>query len=1447
MKKIRILVSLALSGTFNASMLILFLAALLLLSAVSFTCIASASMPEDADRSVEVITVNSSANSGSKEGSIAYEIQSPQDIKPIGDSKQIRVTCKFAKPFMGKRGEYDTVRIQSLRNFGKPGEPVLSFKTLHILLPQGKTVQSIEVTGNQVYVDGKYRIEHGQEPVPIGSKLTSKTLPNQTIYNSTNPFPGKLYTKASIQELRGYKILILNLYPVQYIPKKGKISYFDSVNVIVNTAPETIKGRTNFRESPQDKARVLDVVDNPEVVNTYNTQDVVTTGAQPTSIVDPADNYDYVIITNSALQSAFQPLADWKNTKGINTTIVTVDNIIADPNYDGNDTQEEIRNFIIDAYNNWGITYVLLGGDIEIIPKRDFRDPVSSQPWKIIPSDLYYAGLNGTWDDDDDSRYGEPGEEDLFAEVYVGRAPVNTVEDVSRFVAKTIAYEDDPPADYLKNTLMLAAKLDADTDGGIAKDKICNDTIPEEWNITKLYESDITASVSATTEQLNTGQHVVNNIGHANQYVIGLACTDYEAYYTISDVNGLVNAPKYFLFYTTGCDANAFDYVDCIGEHFVNNDNGAFAFIGNTRSGWYIPGYPGEGPSDKFDIEFFDELFINGTTNMGKTLQYSKENLAGDALEDSCMRYCYYTLNLLGDPETSLPTPDIWVDPTAFDVALPQGDVTNRTLTIGNNGTDVLKFNITESSTELAYDDGSAESAFAWSPEGSGSGGGWAVRFTPLYYPTKVTTARFHIWAGWPDIGHQAFQVQVLDDDGPDGAPGTLLATLNTSSNAGWVDVDLSSYNIVIDSGDFYIANIQLTNYPYCEGQSTDKSPPWDGRSWGYNGTEWTNLSSDHGDLMIRAVVELAEIDWLSANQTSGLVNTSNSTNITITFHATNLTVGTYNASIVIGSNDLDENPVIVPVHLTVLSFLPVHNLNIGLNYSTIQAAIEDVETLDGHTITVDPGTYNENVVVNKQLTIRSTSGNPADTIGQASNPNDHVFNISADYVNISGFTVKNATGTFKAGIYLGNGVEHCNITDNNVSSNGRGIFLSYSNNNTLNNNTALSNFDGIFLNASSNNTLEGNIVKVNNNNGIALNSSNYNIVLDNNLTNNTNGFYLNSSFNNSIYHNNIKNSTSLQAYDDGTNTWDNGYPSGGNHWSDWTSPDLYSGPNQDISGSDGIVDNPYLIPGGSNQDNYPSVNQSGWLIPVNIAPTIDAITISPDDDEVKDGIQVMPEPGGNKTVTITAVVSDPDGYADIDTVIANITGPGVVADSPVSLSFVSNTNATTATYNGTFNMSFYYANGTYTVNVTAIDKGGLTGSMLNPFEYLELIGLEIDTTAINFGLIDPGENSTVLGDADFTTQNNMTIKNMGNVILDMQLKGTNLTTDGNIIAVWNIYYDLLDNGYDSLNETLVEYDELDLSPSANAVHKANFRLHVPEGTFSGNYNGTLMMAAIHD
>lgn len=179
-----------------------------------------------------------------------------------------------------------------------------------------------------------------------------------------------------------------------------------------------------------------------------------------------------------------------------------------------------------------------------------------------------------------------------------------------------------------------------------------------------------------------------------------------------------------------------------------------------------------------------------------------------------------------------------------------------------------------------------------------------------------------------------------------------------------------------------------------------------------------------------------------------------------------------------------------------------------------------------------------------------------------------------------------NISKSLQDGISVENAV-NITVENNNISlNNGWGISLFATSDSTILRND-ISNPDiGIRVRDSSNNVIKGNNITLNEM-GVSLNSSSNNKIVSNNISGNLYGINLTSSSSNSIYHNLIADST-YQAYDDRfDNYWDNGYPSGGNYWSDYSGVDNFKGPNQDIPGSDGIGDSPYVIDADS-QDNYP-------------------------------------------------------------------------------------------------------------------------------------------------------------------------------------------------------------------------------------------------------------------
>jgi len=267
-------------------------------------------------------------------------------------------------------------------------------------------------------------------------------------------------------------------------------------------------------------------------------------------------------------------------------------------------------------------------------------------------------------------------------------------------------------------------------------------------------------------------------------------------------------------------------------------------------------------------------------------------------------------------------------------------------------------------------------------------------------------------------------------------------------------------------------------------------------------------------------------------------------------------------------------------------------------NFHTIQEAINAAN--DGDTIFVYNGTYYENIVVNKTVSV--IGENIGTTIIDGNGTGNVVLVEGVDDVTMTGVTVRNGSNGFYIvglnhtvirNIILNNtyhGIDivgrNNQISENTIANNRYAIVLDASSYNIISRNTIMSNQGGINLcedceyNEISKNTL------MNNTMGIGILGNN-NSVVENTIKENWSGIQI-AGTNNTIYYNNFINNTN-QVYLEYSlpNSWDNSYPSGGNYWSNYTGNDTYSGPYQNETGSDGIGDTPYVIDA-DNQDNYP-------------------------------------------------------------------------------------------------------------------------------------------------------------------------------------------------------------------------------------------------------------------
>lgn len=177
-------------------------------------------------------------------------------------------------------------------------------------------------------------------------------------------------------------------------------------------------------------------------------------------------------------------------------------------------------------------------------------------------------------------------------------------------------------------------------------------------------------------------------------------------------------------------------------------------------------------------------------------------------------------------------------------------------------------------------------------------------------------------------------------------------------------------------------------------------------------------------------------------------------------------------------------------------------NIEVPTDYPTIQTAISEADP--GDIIIVKDGTYIENIIASKSITIKSENGANS-TIIQAMDSNKHVFHIKAGYVEIKGFTIE-GNSRKRAGIQMES--DNCIVSDN-IIHNSQGIYLSHANNNDLINNVVSDNGSGISVFFSNNNTLTNNTINENNSFagndafGIRLYSSSNNTLTGNTMLNN--------------------------------------------------------------------------------------------------------------------------------------------------------------------------------------------------------------------------------------------------------------------------------------------------------------------------------------------------------
>jgi PKD repeat protein len=583
----------------------------------------------------------------------------------------IEKTYYFQKPVISQIGNYQQITFENTLLTSPPGQPILPYRAVALLLPPGESAIAIEWIGeDEIELSGSFHLYPYQPSRPLSNASQVEFLKDDNLYRSDDVYPIQATGKLSTSFMNGFGFAFTNITPLRYCPKSGKVSYYQKITVRIKTASSEVASQalTNLNTNTQQISKVKKLAQNESNVSLY-----------PSNKERDADDYKLLIITPDQFAEEFVDLIDIYKSRAMPAEIHTTESIYN--SVSGQDQQEKIRNFIIQEYQDHGVEFVLLGGDVEYIPYRGFYCYVQSgsgYETADIPADLYYSALDGSWNNDGDANWGEPDEDDLLPDVALARFPFSNSTELANMIHKSISYQNNPVTGELVKPLLAGENLYSNPDtwgrdylnlliGSRSDNGYTTNGIPETNPIDSLYAYHQSWNGNDMMNAINEGLQFVHHVGHASPGSVAHLVTSDISNSNFNGANGVDH--NFTLFHTHGCDCGSFDNNDCILEKMVLIENFAVAVIGNSRYGWFNEGQT-EGPAAHLHREMVDALYHEKMNHLGKALLESKVQTAPwveapGQHEEGALRWNFYDLNILGDPALS-----VWTDePIAIDIS----------------------------------------------------------------------------------------------------------------------------------------------------------------------------------------------------------------------------------------------------------------------------------------------------------------------------------------------------------------------------------------------------------------------------------------------------------------------------------------------------------------------------------------------------------------------------------------------------------------------------------------------------------------------------------------------------------------------------------------------------------------------------------------------------------
>jgi hypothetical protein len=595
----------------------------------------------------------------------------------IGSTRSLEIIVDPADMDFYEQGEGAiALSVKGFDHTNYLGYPGIPYKVVSILLPQGEDVSSYDLeVVESIVVDQSIDLALFEGDLLEDGMKAGVVASAEEVTIDGTIFPRWKVRHLGSAYYRGYRIANFAVYPFRYDLSTGTLTLDRVVNLVIHTEPAMIdteravrlRHMDGFRE--ESEREIKSMVVNDDEAAAYIFDEIEIDGSDRDFLPSYLPSMEgsevaYVIVTNEEMAPVFEEFAEWKTKKGVPAVVRTVEWI--SQNYrSGADLAETIRNFLVDAYAKWGTEWVLLGGDTDVIPAR--YGYVSLFTGEFIPTDMYYSCLDGNWNADGDSLWGEayhtvsdPGDDaDLYSEVYIGRMPVSTYQDARVLVDKVINYSW-PVETESKNKFLILGEVIYPApyetgdpiilDGATMGENIYNRHLVDDPDVytDRQYESctlfpgSVCLSKESALGSMGAGTNHVLHLGHGYAYNMAVGTGTILNY----DADNLMNGDGVFSMYLLNCTNAAFD-MKCLAEYFLLNDEGgAFAISGCSRAAFpytmlfYLDNY-------------YYYLLDLDIVQLGKCHTKSREPNTPSAMSETTDRWTHFIYNYLGDPEVS--------------------------------------------------------------------------------------------------------------------------------------------------------------------------------------------------------------------------------------------------------------------------------------------------------------------------------------------------------------------------------------------------------------------------------------------------------------------------------------------------------------------------------------------------------------------------------------------------------------------------------------------------------------------------------------------------------------------------------------------------------------------------------------------------------------------------